>query len=170
MKISTLAGAATAGAGAVMALALATPAHAQEAQGTQGAAAPSDGAAVRGSKCSVWTGGCSEIQNRSHRKVRVGRDWCGSGGNGAIRKYKAPCSGKPGHNYYKWLKPGKHSYTSAYHDTDTFRIDAGYEMHVQWNKDGQEHGPVKVYGKKKYVRWVKVSNNYDIDIEAYYKP
>ncbi|MDA3644772.1 hypothetical protein LZ318_24375 [Saccharopolyspora indica] len=126
------------------------------------------GADVRGQECG-W-GGCSEIQNRSHRDVKVGRDWCGDDPAGTVKKVKWIC-GKPSDKHpYQDLKPGEHSHESAYADTDTFRIDPGYEMHVQWNNDGEENGPVTVYGKKDHTRWVKVANNHDIDIEAYFKP
>ncbi|GAA3953800.1 hypothetical protein GCM10023085_40400 [Actinomadura viridis] len=99
--------------------------------------------------------------------MRVGRDWCGSGDTGDFVKYRPSCSGQSGHNYYKWLRPGKHSYTSAYKDTDTFAIMAGCTMKVQWNKDGQEDAKVRNYAAIGYDRWFKVGNDYDIDIESY---
>ncbi|MER7013100.1 hypothetical protein ABT324_16895 [Saccharopolyspora sp. NPDC000359] len=130
------------------------------------AASPGEPVDGRGAECSF---GCSEIQNRSHRKVMVSRDWCGDDPAGAVKKKTWIC-GKPSDKHpYQYLEPGEHSYGSAYHDTDSFRIDPGYEMHVQWNNDGEEDGPVTVYEKKGYTRWVKVANNHDIDIEAYFK-
>ena len=152
--------------GSVPAQAVSLPGQATATTGSATSAEP--GAGARGEGCS-WVG-CSEIQNRSHRYVKVGRDWCGDDPAGTVKKKKWVC-GKPSSKHpYDNLQPGEHSYKSAYHDTDTFRIDPGYEMHVQWNQDGQENGPVSVYGKKSYTRWVKVADNHDIDIEAYFKP
>lgn len=159
-----------AGAGVALALTLGSPpANAASPTGHRTTATtPTDGTVdVRDKECSF---GCSEIQNRSHRNVKVGRDWCGDDPAGTVKKKKWICGEPSGKHPYQDLKPGEHSYESAYHDTDTFRIDPGYEMHVQWNNDGEEGGPVTVYGKKDHTRWVKVANNHDIDIEAYYKP
>ncbi|GLW64484.1 hypothetical protein Arub01_27280 [Actinomadura rubrobrunea] len=101
--------------------------------------------------------------------MRVARDWCGSGGNGTVvteASRRGPLACRT--NAYKSLRPGQHSYTSAWHDTDAFGVSGGCRMAVQWNLDGQESGPIKYYAPPRGTNyWVKVSNIYDIDIESY---
>ncbi|MGP3984418.1 hypothetical protein [Streptomyces sp. KR80] len=169
MRFSTITGVITAGALALPVASLASvPAHAAASAAARAKAAQvsptaPDGALGAQGGCSWF--GCSEIQNLSRRNVRVARDWCGSGRNGAIsNRSRGPqtCS----RNKYKWLKPGQHSYTSAFKDTDSFRVGRGCKMKVQWNTDGQENGRFKTYRPSRTI-WVKVSDNYDIDIESY---
>lgn len=120
-------------------------------------------ASSRGPDCGPSTGGCSEIQNWSDRNVRVGRDWCG---NGTVSVGGPSCGGSGTGNLYKWLRPGQHSRTSAFKDTDTFGIIGGCTMKVQWNVDGQEDAPVSTYRPER-TTWYRVFNSNDIDVEYY---
>lgn len=167
MKIGTIAGAVATGAaiattaGLASAPAEAAPRPAPAPAATAGTGNP----ATRGEDCTFF---CSEIENFSGRSVRIGRDWCGPGGNGTVKKGTTACDGYSGDHPERWLKNGEHSGWDGYfNDTDTFGIIAGCTMKVQWNKDGSEGGDFKTYKAVNYNRWVKVGGDYDIDIESY---
>lgn len=105
--------------------------------------------------------GYSEIQNRAKSNVRVGKNWCGDD--------TSPHPGGPtcgNDSPQQSLKPGEHSYESAYKDTDTFKVKGGCTMKVQWNWDGEEDADISTHTPKK-TTWYKVSNHHDIDIESY---
>ncbi|MEW2356317.1 hypothetical protein [Spirillospora sp. NPDC029432] len=166
MRIRTMAGAAAAGAAlATGAGLLAAPAQAAPAEPAQ-AAQPRGDAGARGKDCSII--GCSEVENFSGRKVRIGRDWCGAGSNGTVKNGTTACDGHTGSHPEKWLQKGHHSGWEGYFaDTDTFGIIKGCTMKVQWNRDGSEGGDMKTYKASRHNRWVKVADNYDVDIESY---